>query len=73
MLKHKLQIILIIQYYCAKPVKVLQYNISSQDLLELWNSVPAHEIFRDHQVDGRSLVWLLYIKAGCRKNFGFLL
>jgi hypothetical protein len=35
MLKQKRQIILIIQQYCAKPVQVLWYNISSQDLLEL--------------------------------------
>jgi hypothetical protein len=50
----------------AEPVKVLQSNISSQDLLELWNSVPTEEIFRELQVNRPSLVWLLYIKAGCR-------
>jgi hypothetical protein len=35
MLKHTLQIILIIQHYGAEPLKVLWFNISSQDLLEL--------------------------------------
>jgi len=35
MLKQKLQIILIIQHYCAKAAKVLWFNISSQDSLEL--------------------------------------
>jgi hypothetical protein len=35
MLKQKFQILLIIQDYGAEPVKVLWFNISWQDLLEL--------------------------------------
>jgi len=69
MQKQKLQIILIIQHYCAQPVKVLWHIIYlHKSSWNLWNSVPAHEIFGELQVNRPSLLWLLYIKAGPRKT-----
>jgi hypothetical protein len=41
MLKQKLQIILIISHYCAKPANVLWYNTSSQNLLVLVEFSPS--------------------------------
>jgi len=56
MSEQKFQIILLIQHYCAEPVKVIGIIYLHKICWYLWNSVPAHEIFREVQVHRPSLV-----------------